>query len=48
MLTRHLLARLGPATALGTLGLVEQDGAVRLGTVGLTTPGPVQLGALAP
>ena len=43
VLTRHLLARLGSATALGTLGLVEQDGAVRPDTVGLTTPGPVQL-----
>ena len=43
LLTRHLLARLGPAAALGTLGLVGPDGAARLGTEGLTTPGPVQL-----
>jgi UDP-N-acetylmuramoyl-L-alanyl-D-glutamate--2,6-diaminopimelate ligase len=43
LLIRHLLARRGPAAALGTLGLVESDGAVRSGTEGLTTPGPVQL-----
>ncbi len=43
MLTRHLLARRGPAAAIGTLGLVEATGQPRAGTVGLTTPGPVQL-----
>ena len=43
LITRHLLGRIGPAAAVGTLGLVEADGAVRPGTEGLTTPGPVQL-----
>ncbi len=43
LLTRHLLTRLGPSAAVGTLGLVGPDGAVRPGTEGLTTPGPVQL-----
>ncbi len=43
LLIRHLLAGIGPASALGTLGLVGPDGAVRPGTEGLTTPGPVQL-----
>lgn len=43
LLTRHLLSRAGPAAALGTLGLMGPDGAVRKGTEGLTTPGPVQL-----
>ncbi len=43
LLTRHLLGRLGPAAALGTLGLMGPDGSVRPGTEGLTTPGPVQL-----
>ena len=43
LLTRHLLTRLGPCAAVGTLGLVGADGKVRPGTEGLTTPGPVQL-----
>ena len=43
LLTRHLLTRLGPAAALGTLGLVGPDGTARAQTDGLTTPGPVQL-----
>lgn len=43
LLTRHLLSRAGSAAAIGTLGLVDADGAVRSGTEGLTTPGPVQL-----
>lgn len=43
VLTRHLLALRGPARAIGTLGLVEETGAVRPGTLGLTTPGPVQI-----
>jgi UDP-N-acetylmuramoyl-L-alanyl-D-glutamate--2,6-diaminopimelate ligase len=43
LLTRHLLAGAGPASALGTLGLTGPDGEVRPGTEGLTTPGPVQL-----
>ncbi len=43
LITRHLLEDSGPAVAIGTLGLVEADGAVRAGTEGLTTPGPVQL-----
>jgi UDP-N-acetylmuramoyl-L-alanyl-D-glutamate--2,6-diaminopimelate ligase len=42
-LARHLLARRGPAAAVGTLGVVGPDGAVRPGTEGLTTPGPVEL-----
>ena len=43
VLSRHLLQRRGPARSLGTLGLVEESGAVRPGTEGLTTPGPVQI-----
>jgi len=43
VLARHLLQQKGPARALGTLGLVEESGAVRPGTEGLTTPGPVQI-----
>jgi UDP-N-acetylmuramoyl-L-alanyl-D-glutamate--2,6-diaminopimelate ligase len=43
LLTRHLLAGVGPASALGTLGLTGPDGEVRPGTEGLTSPGPVQL-----
>ena len=43
LLTRHLLSGVGPAAALGTLGVVGSDGEVRTGTEGLTTPGPVQL-----
>jgi UDP-N-acetylmuramoyl-L-alanyl-D-glutamate--2,6-diaminopimelate ligase len=42
-LARHLLQQRGPARALGTLGLVEESGAVRPGTEGLTTPGPVEI-----
>ena len=43
LLTRHLLTPLGPAAAMGTLGLVGPDGVARPGTEGLTTPGPVQV-----
>jgi len=43
VLSRHLLQQRGPARSLGTLGLVEESGAVRPGTEGLTTPGPVQI-----
>lgn len=43
VLARHLLAGIGPARAIGTLGLVEDEGKVRKGTEGLTTPGPVQI-----
>jgi UDP-N-acetylmuramoyl-L-alanyl-D-glutamate--2,6-diaminopimelate ligase len=42
-LVRHLLGLRGPAASLGTLGLVDPDGRPREGSVGLTTPGPVQL-----
>ncbi len=43
LLSRHLLSRLGPAAAIGTLGVTGPDGATRPGTEGLTTPGPVQI-----
>ncbi|MBT8396411.1 MAG: UDP-N-acetylmuramoyl-L-alanyl-D-glutamate--2,6-diaminopimelate ligase, partial [Gemmatimonadetes bacterium] len=43
VLARHLLGGIGPARAFGTLGLVEENGKVRPGTEGLTTPGPVQM-----
>jgi UDP-N-acetylmuramoyl-L-alanyl-D-glutamate--2,6-diaminopimelate ligase len=43
LILRHVLMHLGPAATVGTLGLVQPDGSVRLGTEGLTTPGPVQL-----
>jgi UDP-N-acetylmuramoyl-L-alanyl-D-glutamate--2,6-diaminopimelate ligase len=42
MLVRHLLSGRGKCAVLGTLGLVDEGG-VRPGTEGLTTPGPVQL-----
>ena len=42
ILARHLLSALGPAAAVGTLGVVDDRG-VRPGTEGLTTPGPVQV-----
>ncbi|MFC1661502.1 UDP-N-acetylmuramoyl-L-alanyl-D-glutamate--2,6-diaminopimelate ligase [Gemmatimonadota bacterium] len=42
VLARHLLGERGPARAIGTLGLVDDDGTVLPGTEGLTTPGPVQ------
>ena len=42
LLIRHLMARRGPAAAIGTLGVVD-DAGVRPGTEGLTTPGPVQV-----
>jgi UDP-N-acetylmuramoyl-L-alanyl-D-glutamate--2,6-diaminopimelate ligase len=42
-LARHLLQKRGPSSAIGTLGLVEDTGAIRPGTEGLTTPGPVQI-----
>jgi len=44
MLIRHLLSSRGRCAVVGTLGLVD-DGGVRPGTEGLTTPGPVQLAA---
>jgi len=43
VLARHLLQTRAPASAIGTLGLVEETGTVRPGTEGLTTPGPVQI-----
>jgi UDP-N-acetylmuramoyl-L-alanyl-D-glutamate--2,6-diaminopimelate ligase len=43
LLTRHLLASRSPSAAIGTLGIVGPDGALRPGTGGLTTPGPVRL-----
>jgi len=42
-LAQHLLAGKGPARAIGTLGMVEENGNVRSGTEGLTTPGPVRI-----
>jgi UDP-N-acetylmuramoyl-L-alanyl-D-glutamate--2,6-diaminopimelate ligase len=42
-LLRHLVAGQGPAVALGTLGLVDEEGRLRPETGGLTTPGPVEL-----
>jgi UDP-N-acetylmuramoyl-L-alanyl-D-glutamate--2,6-diaminopimelate ligase len=43
LVTRQLLQRLGSGAAVGTLGLIGPDGAVRPGTEALTTPGPVQV-----
>lgn len=43
LVARHLLSALGPAAALGTLGVVGADGEIRPGSEGLTTPGPVEL-----
>ncbi len=43
LLARHLLQAQGPAAAMGTLGVVGSDGAVRPDSGGLTTPGPVAL-----
>lgn len=43
VLARHLLARRGPAAALGTLGVMGPDGALRPDTGTLTTPGPVEI-----
>ncbi len=42
MLARHVLATRRRTAAIGTLGVVDEDG-VRPGTEGLTTPGPVQV-----
>jgi len=42
VLVRHLLSPDMRAAAIGTLGVLDDDG-VRPGTDGLTTPGPVQL-----
>lgn len=42
VLGRHLLSGLGPAAAMGTLGLMGADGSVWPGSEGLTTPGPVR------
>ncbi len=43
LLARHLLSARTPAAAIGTLGLLETDGEARPGTLGLTSPGPVQV-----
>ena len=40
---RHLLAGRWPTAALGTLGVILEDGSVLEGSESLTTPGPVQL-----
>lgn len=42
-LARHLLTGLGPAAAIGTLGVTGANGLPFPGSDGLTTPGPVQL-----
>jgi UDP-N-acetylmuramoyl-L-alanyl-D-glutamate--2,6-diaminopimelate ligase len=42
MLVRHLLNPTIPTAVIGTLGLIDREG-VRKRTVGLTTPGPVQV-----
>ena len=42
LLVRHLMAGRGPAAAIGTLGVVDDEG-VWPGTESLTTPGPVQV-----
>jgi len=42
LLVRHLMAGRGPAAAVGTLGVVDDEG-VWPGTEGLSTPGPVQV-----
>ena len=39
---RHLLSLRAPAGSIGTLGAVDQTGAVIPGTEGLTTPGPTE------
>jgi len=41
-LARHLLSAVAPTASVGTLGVVDPDGTPRPGTVGLTTPGPVE------
>jgi UDP-N-acetylmuramoyl-L-alanyl-D-glutamate--2,6-diaminopimelate ligase len=43
LLSRHLLATIGPAAAMGTLGTVGPDAKLVPGSEGLTTPGPVRL-----
>lgn len=43
LLVRHILSPEIPTAVVGTLGLVGDDGTVRPGTEGLTTPGPVQV-----
>lgn len=40
---RHLLSTRGPAGSIGTLGAVDDTGAVIPGTEGLTTPGPTEV-----
>ena len=42
LVARHLLGAFARPAAIGTLGIVDDEG-VRPGTEGLTTPGPVQL-----
>ncbi len=42
-LVRHILSPEIPTAVIGTLGLIDDDGRVRPGTEGLTTPGPVQV-----
>ena len=43
VLIRHLLSRLGPSAAIGTLGRVDAEGRIQPGSEGLTTPGPAQI-----
>jgi len=40
---RHLLGTRGPAGSIGTLGAVDEHGAVIPGSEGLTTPGPTEV-----
>lgn len=40
---RHLLGTRGPAGSIGTLGAVDENGAVIPGSEGLTTPGPTEV-----
>lgn len=40
---RHLLGTRGPAGSIGTLGAVDETGAVIPGSEGLTTPGPTEV-----
>ena len=46
LLAQHLLGSRGASASVGTLGLVEPDGSVRVGTEALTTPGPVAISTL--
>jgi UDP-N-acetylmuramoyl-L-alanyl-D-glutamate--2,6-diaminopimelate ligase len=40
-IAQHVLAELGPAAAIGTLGVIDQEGRATWGRI--TTPGPVEL-----